>query len=289
MPYRVEKECMPGFDRLVNDNEKCSVLIKRFGAEVIGYDVWDEEAGKFLPILWNNGNDSIPFPGAWKNHATILFPIVGGLKNGRSRFDDAEIILPGNHGFARRSTFDLIEAKTEDSAKAIYRLSSTAETKKLYPFDFALDLIYILKGNCLSLSFKVKNIDKKILPFQFGWHPGFNTELGLGGKRSEWEISFPAGRYKQYHVLDTGDSFLTGKKSRHEFKDPFTFSDQELHCTMMYEIEIPANRCCRLYNNRLHRGVQMIFTDFPHVGFWAEKGQEYICIEPWQGMDDHEK
>lgn len=286
--YKIEKECRPGFDKLVNEKAKCEVLIKRLGAEIIGYDVWDREYDRSLPLLWNNNNDAIPFEGAWKNHATILFPIVGGLKNGRSRFNDIEIVSPGNHGFARRSQFDLVETDTEDQARAAYRIKESNETKKLYPFSFTLDLIYTLKGNALSLTFEIKNTDKNPIPFQFGWHPGFNTELGLGGKREDWEVSFPRGFYRQYHVLPTGDSFLTGKTSYLEFNGPISFTDQELYCTLMYEIDVPANRRCRMFNPKLNRGVDMIFPDFPHVGLWAEKNQDYICIEPWQGMDDHE-
>jgi galactose mutarotase-like enzyme len=286
--YKIEKESRPGMDRLVNEKAETSVLIKRLGAEIIGYDVWDAEHGKTLPLLWNNNNDAPPFEGAWKNHATILFPIVGGLKNDRSRYGDVDILLQGNHGFARRTLFDLVQTKTEDCAQATYRTAATSETKALYPFDFSLELIYTLKGNSLALTFRVKNTGKKNLPFQFGWHPGFNTELGLGGKRKDWKISFPKGAYTQFHVLDSGDSFLTGKTSSRDFDGPIPFTDRELFCTLMYEIPIPANRRCRLYNPVLRRGVEVRFRDLPHVGLWANEGQDYLCIEPWQGMDDHE-
>ncbi len=34
--------------------------------------------------------------------------------------------------------------------------------------------------------------------------------------------------------------------------------------------------------------IKVEFPEFPHLGFWSEPGYEFICIEPWQGMDDHE-
>ena len=57
----------------------------------------------------------------------------------------------------------------------------------------------------------------------------------------------------------------------------------------MLEIADKANRTCTLYNPKLERGVKVDFTDFPHFGLWANEGENYFCLEPWQGMDDHEE
>jgi len=286
--YGIEKEFKPGLDRLINLTDDTSVTVKRLGGEVIGYDVYDPCHKKHLPLLWNNNRETPPFDTAWKNHATLLFPIVGGLRNDKSRtLDGKDILLKGNHGFARTSIFTPVFESTDDCAQITYRLTDSDETRRVYPYAFLLELTYTLKGNALTLSFKVKNTGSLSLPCQFGWHPGFSTELGLGGKRNEWQFIFPDGRYRQYHVLASGDSFLTGKTSDRRLSGPITYSDHELHCTVMYEIDDPANRRCRLFNPKLKRGVEVVFTDLPHLGLWANADQEYLCIEPWQGMDDH--
>ncbi len=31
----------------------------------------------------------------------------------------------------------------------------------------------------------------------------------------------------------------------------------------------------------------LTFNDLPHLGIWGLKDSPYICIEPWQGCDDH--
>ncbi|MBL8026057.1 MAG: hypothetical protein JNL74_06590 [Fibrobacteres bacterium] len=290
MIYSVDKECRPGYDRLVNNTTGTSVLINRQGAEVIGYDAFDAKTGKHLPLLWNNGSETLPFEGAWKNHSTILFPIVGGLKNDASSTTDGEkISLKGNHGFARYSLFELASTSVIDSAKATYRIGASTDTKKLYPYDFELNLTYELKGESLSLTFHIVNHDRKTMPCQFGWHPGFSTEMGLGGKREDWTLSVPEGVYKQYLVLDTGDSFLTGETKQHNFNGPIPLNDHALYCTLMYDVVNAANRRVRMFNSKLGRGVEVLYHDFPQIGFWANKGQEYLCIEPWQGLDDHEE
>ncbi len=32
----------------------------------------------------------------------------------------------------------------------------------------------------------------------------------------------------------------------------------------------------------------MKFNDFPYLGIWAKPNANYVCIEPWQGIADHE-
>ncbi len=57
----------------------------------------------------------------------------------------------------------------------------------------------------------------------------------------------------------------------------------------MFEIADVNNRKCTLYNPKLKYGINIDFADFPYLGIWAKRNQDYICIEPWQGMDDHDQ
>jgi len=43
-------------DKLINKRENC-LVVKRLGAEVISYRVWDEDNQRILPLLWNDNND----------------------------------------------------------------------------------------------------------------------------------------------------------------------------------------------------------------------------------------
>ena len=81
-------------DKLINKRENC-LVVKRLGAEVISYRVWDEDNQRILPLLWNDNNDFPPPQGGWKNHATVIFPHVGGLKNKETRLDDIKITTLG--------------------------------------------------------------------------------------------------------------------------------------------------------------------------------------------------
>ena len=67
------------------------------------------------------------------------------------------------------------------------------------------------------------------------------------------------------------------------------WTEEGLELTYMYEIDDPGNRTVRLEDPNLGVAVRVDFPEFPHLGFWSEPGDEFICIEPWQGMDDHEE
>lgn len=75
------------------------------------------------------------------------------------------------HGFARDCEFTLVE-DTDISVK--FRLQSNNETHKIYPFDFELDIEYILEGSNLIIKWVVTNKGSKVMPFQIGAHPAFN-------------------------------------------------------------------------------------------------------------------
>ena len=53
-------------DKLVNESGKSSVIINRFGGEVIGYRIYDEKIEKELPLLVRDGITEKPAEG-WKN------------------------------------------------------------------------------------------------------------------------------------------------------------------------------------------------------------------------------
>jgi galactose mutarotase-like enzyme len=210
------------------------------------------------------------------------------LKNQRSLLGNRVITTPCCHGFARESPFELAGVSTTDRAEIVYRLISDPATRRYYPFDFVFEMTYALRHTGLSVTFNVANADRCPIYLSFGWHPGFNTELGLGGKRHDWRIVLPKGTYRKYHVVNGEFSLLTGTTSDVVFDGPIPWTDDGLEQTLIFEIEDARNRKCRLHNSILDLGVDLTFEDFPLLGIWGKRDQDYICIEPWQGMDDHE-
>ncbi len=276
------------FDKLTNKKENSHVIVKRLGAEVISYRVWDKENKRTIPLLWNDNNDSPPPEGGWKNHATVLFPHVGGLKNNESWLDDIKITSRGNHGFARHSTFEVVNYSDENSARIQYRLEANDETRKYYPFNFRLDIIYSLVGNELSAEFDVTNMEEtRDIFFSLGWHPGFSTTFpDFESKKEDLQIIFKNGRYRRY--FNNENCRLTGETEDFDIDGPFAWTEKELESTIMLEIEKKELRNCEFYNPKIKRGVEINFEDFPFLTIWSEVGRKFICLEPCQGLDDHE-
>ena len=286
--YSVLTDDSSKIDKLVNETDKSSVIINRFGCEVIGYRIYDKQKGGELLLLVRDGQTGKPKSG-WKSHAPILFPIVGGIKNDTSYLGNKVIRSRGNHGFARHSWFSLVNKSTNNKAKLHYRLSADEETKKYYPFNIQIDMTYELSGNDLTVIFSIMNIeDSEDIYYCFGWHPGFRTPSidGLGSKE-ECQILFKKGTYRKYH--NNEHCRLTGETSEIELDGELKRTEEELEATIMLEIDDPNNRICTLYDPAAEFKIEVDFKDFPHLGLWSEPGYKFICIEPWQGMDDHEE
>ena len=91
-------------------------------------------------------------------------------------------------------TFELIE-KTENSAT--FSIQSSEETLKVYPFEFELQIQYLLEGKKLNTSYKVINKSQSQIPFSIGAHPAF----ALNGNFEDFEIQFEKDEPLTYSLL----------------------------------------------------------------------------------------
>ena len=112
----------------------------------------------------------------WKRHAPVLFPIVGSLKDKKLVIDGKDYPM-GQHGFARDRAF-VLAAQEADSLW--FRLESDEESWKAYPYDFCLEIGYILKDNSIEVVWKVTNTGNQDLHYQIGGHPAFLCPEGAG-------------------------------------------------------------------------------------------------------------
>jgi galactose mutarotase-like enzyme len=176
----------------------------------------------------------------------------------------------------------------QGEASVHYRLVANDYTREYYPFEFQLDLVYCLRGQELSVTFDILNLDDETLYYSFGWHPGFSTPILRGqGRKADCRLLLPAGSIRRYH--NNEHCRLTGETSMVNISGPLHWSEEGLELTYMYEIDSPDQRSVRLEDPACGVSIRVDFPEFPHLGFWSEPGDPFICIEPWQGMDDHEE
>lgn len=234
--------------------------------------------GAELFSLKNNQNTEYIWegnPAFWGKHSPILFPIVGTLKNNTYNYNQKQFQL-SRHGFAREMEFELVE-KSEESAT--FSLISTLETKKVYPFDFELQICYSLDENKLNIDYKVINKSETTLPFAIGAHPAF----ALPGNFEEYSLEFQQAETLKYYLLEEGlisnnsneiqlDNKKLGLNYQWFEKDALVFKTLESK-----SITILKNEKSILKVN---------FNDFPNLGIWTVQNAPFLCIEPWFGYSD---
>ena len=238
--------------------------IKHFGAELISLKTnFNKE------YIWE-GNSEF-----WGKHSPILFPIVGALKNNSFHHNETEYHL-SRHGFARDMEFELIEA-TENSAT--FTLQSSAETVKVYPFEFELQIIYTLDKNNLSIAYNVFNKGKSRMPFSIGAHPAF----ALPNQFENYAIAFEKKESLDYYLLENDlTSNKTKKLEVHNKQVPLAYELFEDDALIFKTIK---SKSVTILENE-NPFLRVHFEDFPSLGIWTKMKAPFICIEPWFGYAD---
>lgn len=257
-------------------NQKLEIGVKEHGAELCS--IIRKSDGR--EYMWQAS------PEYWKRHSPVLFPIVGSLWNKEMR-QDGKTYTMGQHGFARDMDFELIE-KSADTLR--YRLTSSEETKRLYPYDFILEIGYKLADNKVTVEWKVKNPSEQEVHFQIGAHPAFNYM----NYNPEAET---IGYFKFDKEDDTYTLSLVGEKgclkeeraqlatekgilpiNRHSFNnDAIILENDQVHSVTLLDTDKKAYLTLRY--------------EAPVIGLWSPARDGYapfVCIEPWYGRCDRE-
>lgn len=257
-------------------NQKLEIGVKEHGAELCS--IIRKSDGR--EYMWQAS------PEYWKRHSPVLFPIVGSLWNKEMR-QDGKTYTMGQHGFARDMDFELIE-KSADTLR--YRLTSSEETKRLYPYDFILEIGYKLADNKVTVEWKVKNPSEQEIHFQIGAHPAFNYM----NYNPEAET---IGYFKFDKEDDTYTLSLVGEKgclkeeraqlatdkgilpiNRHSFdNDAIILENDQVHSVTLLDADKKAYLTLRY--------------EAPVIGLWSPARDGYapfVCIEPWYGRCDRE-
>lgn len=151
-------------------NEKIFAEIDSHGAELVRLVFQNEE------ILYQK------HPDFWQRQSPVLFPIVGGLKEKKYKYDHKEFSL-NQHGFARDQEFELIE---KTNSLLVFLLDSNGRFLENYPFEFSLIIRYILTESALEVQYEVVNKDDKTMYYSIGGHPAFAIKTPV----KEYSIDF---------------------------------------------------------------------------------------------------
>ena len=217
-------------------------------------------------------------PAFWSGHAPILFPIVGRLDGDTLRIDGRSYEMK-QHGFARRSLFELVD---HDASRALFRLSASDATRAQYPFDFALEVGFSIDAATLAIDVRIENPGDVTLPASLGFHPAFAWPLPYGRPRAEHRITFGADERSEIVELDNG-LFAATRPSPLDGRvlhlADVLFADDAL-------IWDPVTSPSVTYGAADGPKLRIDFPDTPYLGIWTKPGAAFVCVEPWHGHAD---
>ena len=254
-------------------NNLVSVKINSFGAELISMFSKETE----IEYIWQ-ANEKV-----WARHAPNLFPIVGKLKDGEFIYQDKSYQL-SQHGFARDSEFICVE-QTDDFL--LFELTASEHSLKNYPFHFSFQIGYKLIENNLETRYTVFNPDNCDLYFSVGAHPAFNCPLQKNEVFKDYELVFPNKDSLSINILN--DGLITSQTksmvlNNHKINVSTHLFDNDALVFMNSQINE-----VQLVSSKTKHGVTLKSENWPYFGIWTKKNTEnFICLEPWQGIADNE-
>lgn len=209
----------------------------------------------------------------WKSCSPLLFPIVGRLKDDTYYIKEQKYSLE-KHGFARKLPFEM---EANNGTSMTFLLKETDETLKKYPYPFELRVHFELRENGFIMEHRVKNTGREQMYFSLGAHPGFQCEMGDRIIMDEKEVS---------HAFQLDENKLRGKDTLPVFENtdeliitPNVFENDAL---IFDGLNSKGATLIRANKKNLH----VDFGGAPCLGLWARPGANYVCIEPWYGIDD---
>ena len=244
------------------------------------------EFGAELQSIRKNGHEYLwqGDPAFWGRRSPVLFPIVGSVWEKKYRVDGREYEM-GQHGFARDTEFTLV---SESDSEVWYRMESTEATRKVYPWDFVLEIGYKLSGNSLEVMWKVTNPSTEDIFFQIGAHPAFN-----------YPDYNPQTQERGFFVFDN-----KGPLDCIRIKEKGCVDAETLHPLALEESTLALNRntfdeidTIILQDSQVAEVALLkpdrtpyltVRFDAPVIGLWSPpcKNAPFICIEPWYGRCD---
>jgi len=245
-------------------NGDAKARISETGAELKSFNY------KNIEYIWQGDKN------VWKGSAPLLFPICGGL------IDD-KYILNGKtynlqkHGYARFCDFTV---ESVSKISATFLLKSNDESKTHFPFDYELRVTFRLNEKNISVEYNVKNLTDKTMYFSIGAHDGYACTGGI----EDYDVIFPQKETLNSYILN-------GNLLEHNTVPIIENSDRIALDYKYFAVDALVfkdlkSRSATLKNRNTGRAVKVEFHDCDYFLLWTIPGANYICMEPWCGVQD---
>lgn len=258
--------------KYVLENEKLRVEIRSQGAEMTSICRKDTNT----EYLWCADKKY------WGWSSPVLFPIVGGLKDGAYTYAGERYEMK-QHGFARHQEFALLSQQDQE---IWFALTDSEETRANYPFSFCLEIGYRLQDSSVIVMWRVKNTDTKELYFSIGAHPAFMCPLNGEEKQTDCYLGFAADEIN-YQLIDPDLHLEAAKLYPLSLEKRLHKLEKDQFARDALIVEHAQTDCVWLAGADRRPYVKVHFNA-PLFGVWSPDCCEapFVCIEPWWGRCD---
>lgn len=253
------------------ENSKVRIGVNQKGAELSSFF----DKGTSQEYIWQADASF------WGRHAPILFPLVGQVEDGIFCVEGKSYSM-GQHGFARDNNFQVV---TEEKDTLVFELSSSSETKKVYPYDFLLKVTYRLVENKVVITYSVKNIDSQQIFFNLGAHPGFSIPFEGNLNFSDYYLEFSSKETLDRMQLNSKGLLSGEKTSRYLDNNNVIPLDYKMFDDDALIFERVQSDYLYIKSKKSTRSLKFGLGNFPFLGIWTKPkaSAPFICIEPWYG------
>ena len=244
--------------------------VLRVGINTKGAELTFVTGANGTEFLWNGD------PDVWSGRAPILFPICGGLKEDTYYYAGKKYNLP-KHGFARRSEF--VGKKLSDTV-AEFVLESNESTLQVYPFQFRLTVRFALNGNEIGVTNTVENLTDGEAYFSIGAHEAYACPEGI----EEYEVRFDGKQTLDHWELDGN---LLGNSCVRVLENADTLPLKKVYFAIDALVfkNVTFSKAT-LAHKTSGKAITLSFDGAKYFLIWTKPNGNYICLEPWHGIQD---
>lgn len=221
-------------------------------------------------------------PAFWVNHAPVLFPIVGGLKDGTYFHEESAYSLP-KHGFIRYN--DQVSLVEQTANSLTFGLKYDEKSLLIYPFKFEFFITFSLDGNVLTISHKVLNHGTTDMLFSLGGHPAFKCPLHEGEVYSDYYLEFEQAELARTWDLNSKGEIAAEGRVVLDNSPILPLTDHLFdHDALIFKSL--KSRTVHLKSHKSSQVLTMRYGGWSYFGIWAKPGAPFVCLEPWLGIAD---
>jgi galactose mutarotase-like enzyme len=220
----------------------------------------------------------------WGSSSPVLFPAIGKIKESKIVFEGKEYAM-SKHGIVRNN--DQLNFKSIDDSACSFTLNSSSDTLKKYPCEFSFIVSFKILENRLVMNYSVENLDSIPMHFGCGGHTAYACPISEETKLSDYSIEFPTQQPLMANTL--GDTGLLSHQLRKIESQAglLALSDTLFNQDALIFSNINWD-WVRLRKKNQTKGIKVRFKGYPNLALWSKPGADYVCIEPWLGLPDHE-